>query len=132
MLAQYVVDRVRKLRTEEKLSYRAISKRTGASRGAIAKIANGQRPYRLSGEDEESDDSPVPPERCPTCGGLVFPPCCYCNLEMFLREHPEKMNYWRPEIIFSDVKLDLRPRDRARYEIARRKRREMKAPVVSR
>jgi hypothetical protein len=129
MLAQYMVDRVRKLLAEKKLSRRTVSKRTGASRGSIANIAGEIRRDGFSPPDEreQSDDSPIPlapPEHCPTCGKLVYPPCRACKLKKHLQRHPEMTIRPQPYETLSEIRLELKPAERDRYEMVRAWRRE--------
>jgi transcriptional regulator with XRE-family HTH domain len=44
MIAPSMVDEVRRLLSEGRLSQRAIARRTGISRGTVAAIASGRRP----------------------------------------------------------------------------------------
>ena len=132
MLAQYQVDRVRRLLAREKLSYRRIARRTGVSRGAIAEIAAGRQPdpppkKREVVYDDDFEKPLVPPRRCPTCGGFVYPPCRLCRTRAFLRTHLEIVACRLPIEYPLIVGLDLKPRHRTRYEIVRRRRRKMEA-----
>jgi transcriptional regulator with XRE-family HTH domain len=131
MLAPYQVDHIRKLLFEKKLSSRQIARRTGVSRGAIAEIAAGRRPVEATERSDEAEDDfevPLdPPQRCPTCGDWVFPPCRLCRTRALLRKHLGHIaRLPSPQYPFL-LGLDLKPRHRARYEQVRRQRRVIDA-----
>ncbi|MCC6125810.1 MAG: helix-turn-helix transcriptional regulator [Pirellulales bacterium] len=124
MLAPYQIDRVRKLLAEGKLSPREIARQTGVSRGAIAKIAAGKpldppspRANRLEGG---FDEPLLPPERCPACGRLIYPPCRACLTPPIPRWRRPKPGP-RTKIVLG---LALKPRHFDRYREVRNQRRE--------
>lgn len=90
MIPAGVVEEVRRLLAQGRLSQRQIAKRTGVSRGTVAAIASGRR--HTSGSR-----TPLPPEappggyprgkpvRCPGCGALVQMPCLACWLNIHYR-----------------------------------------------
>lgn len=84
MLPVGVVDEVRRLLAEGRLSQRQIARRTGVSRGAVAAIASGRRRapavQALGPPGGQPRGKPI---RCPGCGALVQMPCLAC----WLREH---------------------------------------------
>ena len=82
MLSLALVQEVRRLLDEGELSQRKIAKKLGVSRGTVGAIASGRRGL-YGREPDEEDDSlcciEVPPERCPSCGGMVYMPCVLCR-----------------------------------------------------
>lgn len=88
MIEPSVVEEVRRLLAEGKLSQRKIASHIGISRATVGAIANGKRPdYKPR---PRSDDDPFqqsgPPKRCPGCGGVVYLPCRLC----YVREVKQK------------------------------------------
>lgn len=87
MLALEKVLEVKRLLDEGNLSRRAIAAQTGASRGTVNAIANGERGlHGRRQEDLEDDGLPrlsTVAERCPGCGGLVFMPCVLCEARLY-------------------------------------------------
>jgi transcriptional regulator with XRE-family HTH domain len=82
MIAQALVNDVRRLLAEGHLSQRKIARVLGVSRGTVGAIATGRRPDfgRLHGATEEEEFAPTgPPARCPGCGGMVYMPCRLCR-----------------------------------------------------
>lgn len=83
MIAPSMVDEVRRLLSEGRLSQRAIARRTGISRGTVAAIASGRRPdYEARRRAAGIEYTPPrgKPVRCPGCGALVQMPCLACQL----------------------------------------------------
>jgi len=82
MIAPQVVQEIRRLLIEERLSQRSVAHQTGVSRGTVHAIAHGKRPDRIPGRDLEKDSlfPTGPARRCPTCGGKVLMPCLACQL----------------------------------------------------
>ncbi|MCR4413099.1 MAG: winged helix-turn-helix transcriptional regulator [Thermoguttaceae bacterium] len=83
MIAPSMVDEIRRLLSEGRLSQRAIARRTGISRGTVAAIASGRRPdYEARRRAAGIEYTPPrgKPVRCPGCGGLVQMPCLACQL----------------------------------------------------
>lgn len=78
----------KRLLDEGRLSRRAIATRVGLGRGTVNAIANGERGLHGAGGDagDDRDDEPhgptlaisIEPERCPSCGCLVYTPCAVC------------------------------------------------------
>ena len=82
MLAPCVVEEIRRLLAEERLSHRQIARLTGVSRGTIGAISMGRRPnYEQLRRNRRPDPlAPTgPPKRCPGCGGMVYMPCRLCQ-----------------------------------------------------
>ena len=115
MIAPAVVKEIRRLLTEERLSQRRVARRMGVSRGTVNGIANGRRPdYPDSGPSNEWPESSGPPQRCSSCGGMVYMPCrlCYVRTRQFKRPRTTV------ETGSDDgLRLDLSPELRARYEL---------------
>ncbi len=88
MLADSLVEEVRCMLREGRLSQRSIARRLKISRGTVNAIAQGRR--RDASERRESRLHPreeggfIPPSgsprRCPGCGGLTQMPCLACYL----------------------------------------------------
>jgi len=119
MIAQSLVDEVRRLLSEGKLSQRKIAQATGVSRGTVGAIASGRRRDRpvVTASDEDGCDEPVgPPERCDGCGALVYLPCRLCRMRKLLAVRPIAR---LPERPIEPLGLDLRDDHRARYEQVR-------------
>ncbi len=120
MIAPSLVEEVKRLLVEGKLSQRKIARRTGVSRGSVAMIAQGKRPDYPPRRDEE-DLVPVgPPARCPSCGAMVYQPCRLCRLRELLATSKTS-----PRLGSSDLNLrlglQLNDEHRARYEEVRRR-----------
>jgi hypothetical protein len=85
MIATALVDEVRRMLKEGRLSQRKIAQRVGVSRGTVNAIACGKRRDTLPrrGSDTKQDGFTPPtgmPVRCPGCGGLTQMPCLLCYL----------------------------------------------------
>ena len=140
MIAPKVVMEIRRLLAEGMLSQRKIAGLLGVSRGSVGAIASGRRPdyatFRQSQDDEEEPAGP--PERCPTCGGMVYMPCRLCRVRQMSVENPRLAlgkgtvpfpsdeNWDSPPVVqhVKPLELNLRPEHRARYEEVRAWRRE--------
>lgn len=124
MLAPSIVAEIRRLLAEAKLSQRKIAKLTGISRGTVGAIARGRRPdYQPRPKtDGESDRPSGPPQRCGTCGGMVYMPCRLCGL----REQLASAGKSRRSDPCPDVPpgLELRPHHQKQYEDVRAARTE--------
>ncbi len=83
MITATVVDEIRRLLREGRLSQRKIASRIGVSRGTVNAIALGKR---LCHADDRpaADDGFTPPTgppvRCPGCGARVRMPCLLCYI----------------------------------------------------
>ncbi len=117
MIATAVIDEIRKLLAEGRMSQRRIAKKMGVSRGAVAGVANGQRPdYDELRRRREENQEPIPLgplARCSTCGGMVYLPCRLCQIREQLARLPQRLANGRPA---EPLGLDLRGEARARYE----------------
>lgn len=78
MISSAMVEQIRRLLEEGKLSQRQISKQLGVSRGTITTVALNRR-REPSPDDEQPDLELGPPTRCPTCGSRVYMPCVLCR-----------------------------------------------------
>ncbi len=86
MLALSTVVEIRRLLDEGQLSQRKIAAKLGVSRGSVGAIASGKR--GLYGRDPEEAHPELcsldlPPERCPSCGGMVYMPCVLCRARRY-------------------------------------------------
>lgn len=117
MIAPSVIDSIRELLAEGRLSQRKIAKSLGVSRGVVASVADGRRPdYEALRRRREENRQPLPlgpVVRCPTCGGRVHWPCRLCALRERLAGAPPRDVDRRPT---EPLGLELRGEARARYE----------------
>ncbi len=77
-----MVDQVRQLLAEGKISQRKIARQLSISRGTVGAIASGKREDHVGKPPEESYRL-LPAVRCPGCGGNVHPPCRLCRVRAF-------------------------------------------------
>ena len=117
MIASEVIDSVRRLLAEGRLSQRKIAKRLGVSRGVVAGVAIGRRPdYEKLRRRRQQEQQPLllgPLRRCGTCGGMVHVPCRLCALRSQLAGAPPRVPERRPD---EPLALELRGEARSRYE----------------
>ena len=83
MLSDEIVEEIRRLLREGRLSWRAIGDRLGVSRGSVANVANGRRSSRTP--RTLIDRHMKRPSRCPSCGGMVYKPCRLCRARTYQR-----------------------------------------------
>ena len=88
MLPLALVEEIRRLLNEGRLSQRKIALQLGVSRGTISAIASGRR--GIHGREPSDDGSHFPqtdlvPERCLGCGGMVYKPCLLCQTRAYAR-----------------------------------------------
>ena len=125
MLAWSLVEEVHRLLAAGKWSQRKIARQLGISRGTINAIAQGKRAVgRLPPQEGDEEWHPEgPPQRCPCCGQLAYPPCRLCRVRAVLAKSS------RPRLPGLDLPLEvslgleLNPEHQARYEQIRRDRR---------
>lgn len=119
MLAAALVVEIQRLLNETDLSQRKIAQVIGVSRGSVASVASGRRPDydALRAQSATDWEEPTgPPERCPTCGGMVYAPCRLCRARAERRKvmrHPTARGL---ESDRDELSLQLRPEHRIRYE----------------
>ena len=83
MIASAIVDEIKRLLAENRLSQRKISLRLGISRGTVGAIARGTRTDRKAYRKQRGHEFPAlsgVAERCPGCGGMVQMPCLACRV----------------------------------------------------
>ena len=123
MIASTVIDSIRELLAEGRLSQRKIACRLGVSRGTVASVALGRRPdyeaIRRRREQREQPIVPGPVARCRTCGGRVHMPCRLCAVREELAARPRRIRDRRP---LEPLGLELHGDARARYEAVHRER----------
>lgn len=91
MLAPGMVAEIRRLLAEGRLSQRKIARVTGISRATVGAIANGRRPdYPPRATPELFERPEGPPQRCATCGGMVYLPCRLCRVRGWMRKEERK------------------------------------------
>ena len=124
MLAPSIVAQIHRLLAEDKLSQRKIAKLTGISRGTVGAIARGRRPdYKPRPKTDDEFDRPSgPPQRCGTCGGMVYMPCRLCGLRKQLASTAK--GRWRDPRPDVPPGLELRPQHQKQYEEVRAARAE--------
>jgi hypothetical protein len=83
MLSLKIVEEVKRLLDEKRLSQRKIATQLGISRGTVHAIASGKR--GIHGRESNSDEEPAPhtPVRCVGCGARVYLPCVLCKARAF-------------------------------------------------
>ncbi|NLE38184.1 MAG: helix-turn-helix transcriptional regulator [Pirellulaceae bacterium] len=121
MIAPVVIDRIRRLLAERKLSERKIAALVGVSRGTVAGVARGDRPdYEAMRRKRQEQKDPLPRGplgRCPTCGGKVYMPCRLCQMRAALADWPPSPRDERP---VPTLDLELRGETLSRYEAIHR------------
>jgi hypothetical protein len=83
MLSDEIVEEIRRLLREGRLSRRAIGERLRVSRGSVANVAKGHRSSRTP--RTLIDRHLKRPSRCPKCGGMVYKPCRLCRARTYQR-----------------------------------------------
>lgn len=91
MIPEFVVNEIRRLLAEGKLSYRKIGKVAGVSRGSVSGIASGKRPdykslSRATAPVEDEAFLHRPYQHCGGCGHKVQMPCLRCSLVLHGRK----------------------------------------------
>ena len=125
MIAPAVVEEVRSLLAEGRLSQRAIAQVTQVSRGTVGAIAAGRRPdYETLRRSRKEDTAPLPlgpRRRCRGCGAMVYMPCHACRIRETAARRPWRSDSRWLALLDEPLGLDLRNEDRARYEEIRAK-----------
>ena len=95
MIQHSVVEEVKRLLSEGKLSQRKIAKHIGISRATVGAIASGRRPAYQQRPPSEDDlfQSSGPPRRCHGCGGLVYLPCRLCHVRGIKRNDQRRARH---------------------------------------
>lgn len=94
MIAQEMVQEIRRLLAAGALSQRKIARVTGVSRATISAIASGKRPDNPPRVRDEEEDRPLgPPVRCSGCGGRVYIPCRLCRVRAIKRRELERKKH---------------------------------------
>ena len=131
MIASQIVQEIRRLLAEGKLSQRKIADRTRVSRGTVAAIAGGkrtdQRPPRPAGKQPIPLDTAGPLQRCPGCGGMVSKPCRLCRTLSIKANAPKLPARLRSRPVDGPLGagalgLGLNEEHRARYQQVRARR----------
>lgn len=89
MIAVRVIDQVKTLLAQGRLSQRAIARRVGVSRGTVHAIARGKRPDHAYRSPQQGDHLIAPSGlyvRCRGCGGKVQMPCLACYVRGLMRD----------------------------------------------
>jgi len=107
---------VRLLRAGE--SQRGVARQTGLARGTVAVIAAGKHPRQRLGvwapDFGESTGAPDP-QRCPSCGRLVRPPCLVCEVQGRHRRRSARRLLVEMGQVVEPLGLQLRPAEYVRY-----------------
>jgi transcriptional regulator with XRE-family HTH domain len=130
MIAPQIVDEVRRLLAEGRLSQRQIARATGVSRGTVGAIASGRRPdyHNLRPALDEDLLQPTgPPQRCPGCGGMVYLPCRLCRVRRLKAETSQRPFPPQPPRTEEPLALNLKEEHRLRYEEVRARRMSLTA-----
>ena len=120
MIAQNLVDEVRRLLTTGKYSQRQIARQTGVGRGTVNAIACGKRKDKTPEKETEAwgpFDGPI--QRCPTCGGLVHMPCRLCETRQLMTTKRRLLPELPQKIILG---MQLKEEHLQRYEAIHRQR----------
>jgi hypothetical protein len=85
MIANALVEEVRRMLAEGRLSQRKIAQTMGVSRGTVNAIARGRRRDDFSRRRQHEEDGGFTPPRgmptrCPGCGALTQMPCLVCYI----------------------------------------------------
>jgi hypothetical protein len=93
MLSDAIVLEIRRLLGEGRLSWRAIGRQLGVSRGVVGNVAKGRRGIHSTPMFQkcERDRQDPLPTRCRGCGGRVYKPCRLCRT----RAHQGRMRLIR-------------------------------------
>jgi len=86
MLPLALVEEIRRLLDEGQLSHRKIAAKLDISRGTVGAIASGRR--GIYGREPAADDlslacQDLAPQRCRSCGAMVYKPCVLCNARAY-------------------------------------------------
>ena len=121
MIAPFLVAQIRRLLAEEKLSQRKIALLVGVARNTVDAIASGKHhnPDAV-GPDDDGEPRELP-QRCPQCGGLVYPPCRLCRMRRLsrFRRLPAQSDACND----APIDLQLKQEHQRRYEEVRANRR---------
>jgi transcriptional regulator with XRE-family HTH domain len=87
MIEAALVEEVRRLLSEGRLSQRKIALTTGVSRGTVNALALGKRVLADRRREAAEEFPPLdgPASRCHTCGAMVRMPCLACRLRAELQ-----------------------------------------------
>ena len=95
MFSDAIVLEIRRLLDEGGLSWRAIARQVGVSRGFVSNVAKGVRGVQSTPFTEpcprRGDPADSLPSRCHGCGGMVYKPCRLCRT----RAHQRRMRLIR-------------------------------------
>lgn len=80
MLDPRLVNEVRRLLAEGRLSQRQIAHASGVSRASVGLIARGKRPNYAPRPLQDDWRPSGPACRCHGCGGMVYLPCRLCQV----------------------------------------------------
>lgn len=119
MIAQSVVEEVRRLLADGRWSQRTVAKMAGVSRGTVGSIASGKRPDPPQPREawqEELDERAGPPRRCEVCGGLVYLPCRLCHVREVVARLPMDRD---PDVPGESTELELSDQHGERYQRVR-------------
>ncbi len=105
MIPDEKIAEIRRLLHESPLSQRQIAQQLGVSRGTVNAVATGRLRRRLQSEFAAPPPDPLhptePPQRCPTCGALVYMPCVACRVRAILARRRRRRTAPREELACS-------------------------------
>jgi len=86
MLPLVLVEEIRRMLDEGQFSHRKIAAKLKVSRGTVGAIASGRR--GIYGREPDPDAIglaclDLAPERCLSCGAMVYKPCVLCNARAY-------------------------------------------------
>ncbi|MCA9229789.1 MAG: hypothetical protein KDA57_04000 [Planctomycetales bacterium] len=99
MLPLALVEEIRRLLDEGQLSHRKIAAKLNVSRGTVGAIASGRR--GIYGREPDLSSNVLPcqdltPERCSSCGAMVYKPCVLCNARAYQSRQQRLLLLARP------------------------------------
>lgn len=89
MYSDAIILEIRRRLEEGRLSWRAIGRQLGVSRGVVGNVAKGLRGVQTTPMVQKQESKPQEPlpSRCRGCGGMVYKPCRLCRT----RAHQRRM-----------------------------------------
>ncbi len=127
MIATQIIDQIRQLLAEGKLTHCQIAAASGVSRGTVEAVSSGRRTTRGRAplrQYQPSVEPAEPPERCPGCGGMVYMPCRLCRQRAAKAREPRRPAELSAADACEPLGLKLKPEHHRRYLAVRARRKE--------